>query len=215
MMSTPLEKPQSGEPVNMAVVLEQLTKLVTLQQTQMAAMQNTAFTNPQPTQSITPHVAMSDGVIHPNPIDVKMDSTNYTYWCQAVEMHVKGRERMKHLMGDPAPPLATSPEFHKWEVNDVIVKGWLINSLEPWLRNKYIRHPTARDVWKALATTYYDESDETQIFALNRKVTRLKQEGKTVEEFYDELQTLWQEIDFRCPNPVDTPGDIDKFNLFI
>jgi hypothetical protein len=131
MMSTSLEKPQSGEPVNMAVVLEQLTKLVTLQQTPMAAMQNTAFTNPQPTQSITPYVAMSDGVIHPNPIDVKMDGTNYTYWCQAMEMHVKGRERMKHLMGDPAPPLAMSPEFHKWEVNDVIIKGWLINSLEP------------------------------------------------------------------------------------
>lgn len=158
---------------------------------------------------------MTEGVLHPNPIDVKMDGTNYTYWCQAMEMHVKGRERMGHLTGDPTPPLATSPEFHRWEVNDVIVKGWLINSLEPRLRSKYIRHPTARDVWKALATTYYDGSDETQIFALNRKVTKLKQEEKIVEEFYDELQALWQEIDYRCPNPMDTPGDTDKFNLFI
>lgn len=196
-------------------LLEQLTKLVTLQQTQMATMQSTAVTNPQLVQRTTQHFAMTEGAIHPNPIDVKMDGTNYTYWCQALEMHVKGRERMGHLTGDPTPPLATYPEFRKWEVHDVIVKGWLINSLELRLRRKYIRHPTTRDVWKALATIYYDGSDETHIFVLNRKVTRLKQEEKIVEEFYDELQTLLEEIDFRCPNPIDTPGDIEKFNLFI
>lgn len=95
-----------------------------------------------------------------------------------------------HLTGDPTPPLATNLEFRKWEVNDVIVTGWLINSLESRLRSKHIRHPTTRDAWKALATTYYNRSDKTQIFALNRKVTRLKQEEKIVEEFYDELQAM-------------------------
>jgi response regulator RpfG family c-di-GMP phosphodiesterase len=200
------------EAVNMAALLEQLTKIVTLQQNQMVTMQNAVNMNPQ---LATQTMAMTEGAIHPNPIDVKMDGMNYTYWCQAVELYVKGRERMRHITGNLTPPLPTDPEFRRWEIDDAVVKGWLINSLEPRLRSKYIRHSTAQDVWKALATTYYDGSDEVQVFALNRKVARLKQEGMTVEEFYDELQAVWQEIDFRCPNTMDTPGDIEKFNHFI
>jgi hypothetical protein len=179
MANTPPEKTQLSEIVSMAAVLEQLTKLVSFQQTQIATILNP----PNPS---------NEGVLHSNPIDVKMDGTNYSYWCQAVEMHVRGREQMRHLTGDPAPPPVTDPEFHKWEVNDVIVKRWLINSLEPRLRSKYIRHPTTRDAWKALSTTYYDGSDEAQIFDLNMKVTQIKQEGRTVEEFYDELQDVRQ-----------------------
>jgi hypothetical protein len=45
---------------------------------------------------------------------------------------------MNHLTGVPTPPSETDPDFHRWEVNDVVVKGWLINSLEPRLRSKYI-----------------------------------------------------------------------------
>jgi hypothetical protein len=76
-------------------------------------------------------VAVTDGAIHPNLIDIKMDGTNYAFWCQAVEMYVKGRERMKHLTGVPQPPCTNDPLYHKWVVDDVIVKGWLINSLGP------------------------------------------------------------------------------------
>jgi gag-polypeptide of LTR copia-type len=191
---------------NTTALIEQMAKMMT----QMAAMQAAAMNNPQ---SAMQSVVMTEGGMQSKPIDVKMDGTNYTYWCQAIEMYVKGREKMRHLTGNP--PEITNPEFHKWEVNDVIVKGWLINSLEPRLQSKYIRHPTARDVWKALETTYYDGSDEVQVYSLNRRVTHLKQEGKSIEEFYDELQALWQEIDFRCPNPMDTPEDIEKFNLYI
>lgn len=43
----------------------------------------------------------------------------------------------------------------------------------------------------------------------------MKQGGRAIEEYFDELQRLWQEIDFRCPNPMEHAADIDKFNTFI
>jgi hypothetical protein len=63
-------------------------------------MQNTAFTKHQPTQSITPHVAMSDGAIHPNPINIKWMVLITLIGSKAMEMHVKGRERMRHLTSE-------------------------------------------------------------------------------------------------------------------
>lgn len=88
--------------------LTQLIQAINLQQTQMLAMQNAFLTNPQPTAQ---PVAITDGSIHHNPIDIKIDVTNYTLWCQEVEKYVQGRDRMKHLTGIPAPPEATHPGF--------------------------------------------------------------------------------------------------------
>ena len=70
-------------------------------------------------------------------------------------------------------------------------------------------------MWDSLATTFYDGSDAAQVFDLNRRVTRLRQSGKSVEEYYNDLQRLWQEIDFCRPNPMVHEEDIKKFNSFI
>jgi hypothetical protein len=87
------------------------------------------------------------------PIDTKFDGTNYSLWCQVVQMHVRDKEKINHLTSEPTPPSITDPAYQKWATNDVMVKGWIINSLESRLRGSYIRYPMARDVWKAIAIT--------------------------------------------------------------
>ncbi|XP_078164769.1 uncharacterized protein LOC144559580 [Carex rostrata] len=79
----------------------------------------------------------------------------------------------------------------------------------------YIHYETAFEMWKALATTFYDGNDEAFVFDLNRKVTRLKQSGKPVEDYYNALQGLWREIDFRRPNPITSATDIEQFNKYL
>jgi hypothetical protein len=74
----------------------------------------------------------------------------------------------------------------------MVVKGWLINSLEMRFRGSFIRNPTAKDIWKVVATTFYDGNDASQVLALNRKVSRTKQFGRSLEEYYYELRNLWQ-----------------------
>jgi hypothetical protein len=46
-------------------------------------------------------------------------------------------------------------------------------------------------------------------------VARLKQLGRPVKEYYNDLQSLWQEIDFRRPNLMVHAEDIKKFNSFV
>jgi GAG-pre-integrase domain len=214
-MTNPSEKDPvdgSSEPTSTAALIEQMARMMQ----QMAVMQVAAMNNPHPATQLVSHlVAMTEGILHSSPIDVKFDGTNYSFWCQAVEMYIRGRARMQHLTGEPTPPSGQDASYQKWITEDVVVKGWIINSLEPRLRGSYIRYPTAKDVWKAIATTYYDNNDEAHVYALNRQVARVKQDGRPVEAFFDELQGLWQEIDFRCPNPMEHAVDIAKFNTFV
>ena len=148
------EKTQIGEGSDRestAAWLEKLTQLITLQQSQILAIQN-----PSQNQTIPP--ATNESHVHPNPIDVKFDGTNYGLWSQSVELYVKGQEKLKHITGRPQPPAVTDALYRKWEVDDSIVKGWLINSLEIKLRGSFIRYPTAKGVWEDRKSTRLNSS---------------------------------------------------------
>ncbi|KAJ8639112.1 hypothetical protein MRB53_015806 [Persea americana] len=83
------------------------------------------------------------------------------------------------------------------------------------LIGNFIRFPTAKLVWDAIATTYFDGSDTSQVYDLRRRVTRLKQAGGSLEKFYNVLQGLWREIDFCRPNPMECPIDIHHYNSLV
>ncbi|RVW24901.1 hypothetical protein CK203_079484 [Vitis vinifera] len=121
-------------------------------------------------------------------IGIKLDGTNYALWSQVVEMYISGKDKLGYINGDiPQPPL-TDPTFRKWRTDDAIVKGWLINSMDPSLIGNFIRFPTAK---------------------------LLKQAGGSLEKYYNDLQGLWREIDFRRPNPMECAVDIHNYNLLL
>ncbi|XP_078177452.1 uncharacterized protein LOC144571934 [Carex rostrata] len=165
-------------------LLEKLTELVLLQRTVVQ-------------QLPIHHAPAIEGTLHPSPISIKLDGSNYVLWSQAAEMFVKGRDKLKHIKGEFNAPQPGTSRHPKWDIDDSVVNGWLLNSLDEKLFANFIRYPTARDVWDAIATTFYDGNDTAQVFDLNKRVTRLKQSGRAIEVYYNELMTLWREIDFR------------------
>ncbi|KAK3007336.1 hypothetical protein RJ639_016752 [Escallonia herrerae] len=111
------------------------------------------------------------------PIGIKLDDTNYGLWSQVVEMYISGKDKLGYINGDLPQPQETDPSFRKWRTENAVVKSWLINSMDPKLISNYIRFPTAKAVWDAIATTYFDGADTSQVYDLKRKVTRMRQDG--------------------------------------
>jgi predicted transcriptional regulator len=87
--------------------------------------------------------------------------------------------------------------------------------MDPTLIGNFIRFPTAKSVWDAIATTYFDGSDTSQVYELRQRVTRLRQSGGSLEKYYTDLQGLWREIDFRRPNPMECTTDIHHYNALV
>jgi hypothetical protein len=145
------------------------------------------------------------------PIGIKLDGSNYALWSQVVEMYISGKDKLGFINRDFPKPPTIDPSFRKWRTNNAIVKGWLINSMDPTLIGDFIRFPTAKSVRHAIATTYFDGSDTSQAYELRRRVTRLRQSGGSLEKYYTELQGLWHEIDFRQPNPMECAADIKHY----
>ena len=78
------------------------------------------------------------------------------------------------------------------------------------LVSMFIRYPTTTEVWDAIAVTFFDGSDTAQVYELQWRVSRLRQNGGSLKKFYNELQGLWREIDFWRPNPMECPKDVQR-----
>ena len=66
------------------------------------------------------------------------------------------------------------------------------------LISNFIRYPTTQHVWDAVAITFFDGSDTSQVYDLKRRVTRTRQDGGSIESYYNTLQGLW-----RAPEPYE------------
>uniref|UniRef100_A0A2N9FXX4 Integrase catalytic domain-containing protein n=1 Tax=Fagus sylvatica TaxID=28930 RepID=A0A2N9FXX4_FAGSY len=149
------------------------------------------------------------------PINIKLDGSNYGLWSQVVEMYISGKDKLGYINGDYPQPPETDPSFRKWRTENAMVKGWLINSMDHSLVVNFIRYPTAKQVWDSIATTYFDGTDTSQVYELRRRVSRMKQAGGSIEKYYNNLQGLWREIDFRRPNPMKCADDIQSYNSIL
>lgn len=142
------------------------------------------------------------------PFGIKLNGSNYTIWSQLMELHATGQEKIGYLTGDTPQPAKSDPNFPKWQKEDAIVKGWLVKTMEPNLLGLFLGLPTAAAVWKGVTQMYYDGADESQLYELRCKATRIKQGGHPVPVYFAELQTIWQELDKRCPISMACPVDI-------
>ena len=107
-------------------------------------------------------------------IGIKLDITDYALWSQIVEMYISGKDKLGYINGDLPQPSDTDPTYRKWRTENAIVKGWIINSLDPKLVSTFIRFSMAKAVWDHIATTYFDGTDTSQVYDLKRKVSKLK-----------------------------------------
>lgn len=75
-----------------------------------------------------------------------------------MRMRIGARGKIGYLIGAKVEPSKNSAEYETWSTENEMVKSWLIDSMETSLMNRYIRLPSAKDIWDAVEKTFYDDS---------------------------------------------------------
>ncbi|GJU37419.1 putative RNA-directed DNA polymerase [Tanacetum coccineum] len=96
-----------------------------------------------------------------------------------MKMRINGRKMWGYISGAKTKPAEESEDYEKNLLKKVKIMK------------------IAKEVWDSLEAMYTDTSDETQIFELHRKCFSTKQSGRSIATYYDELASLFQEIDQR------------------
>ncbi|PWA87275.1 ribonuclease H-like domain-containing protein [Artemisia annua] len=145
-------------------------------------------------------------------INLKLNNQNYALWTRMIRVAIGGKSKnlLTHLTKEPLEE--TNELFETWEQDDLVVFSWLIQNIEPTIAGNLTEYPTAKTLWDALATTYSSRRDKLQVFNLHVKTNELKQNEKSLEEFWIALQGVWGEIDRIDPNPMSCAEDIKKYS---
>ncbi|KAH0781796.1 hypothetical protein KY290_001394 [Solanum tuberosum] len=95
------------------------------------------------------------------PTSIVLDETNFSLWSQWMEMRIGARNKIGFLTGEKVKPTTNDSSYATWITDNNRVKSWLIDSMSPHLMQRFIRLATAKEIWEAIAKTFYDGSDET------------------------------------------------------
>ena len=66
--------------------------------------------------------------------------------------------------------------------------------MTPEVSDTYMFLPTAKEVWDAVRQTYSKAQDAAQVYEIKVRVSAMKQGTKSVTEYANSLQSLWQEL---------------------
>lgn len=99
-------------------------------------------------------------------LGIKFNGQNYELWPQIMQMLVSSRDKLGLIIDEIRQPILTNPIYSKQRTENAIVIGWIINSLALDLIGNFIKFPTTKGVWDVIATTYFDEGDNIQVYDL-------------------------------------------------
>ena len=83
-------------------------------------------------------------------ISIKLDGANYCVWSQIMDMHIAGRRKKGYIIGRKVAPADNDPSYDEREVEDALVKSWLINSMIDKLMAHFVQCGMTKEVWDAV-----------------------------------------------------------------
>ena len=99
--------------------------------------------------------------------NIILNETNFGLLSQLIEMRIGARNRLGYLTGATTKSALDDPRLESWVIENHRVKSWLINSMTSSLMQRFLRLPTAKEVWDTVSRIFYDGTDATCIFELN------------------------------------------------
>ena len=112
-----------------------------------------------------------------------------------IELHAVGLNKLSYLNGQNPRVEEGNSRHSKWCIEDALVRGWLLKTMEPRLIGLFINLPTTKEIWDSVTQTFYDGADDSQFYTLRCKATRTKQNGRPINLHYAELNSIWQDFD--------------------
>ena len=125
-------------------------------------------------------------------------------------MAIDSRGKLGYLTGEESHPEATNPSFRKWRSENSLITAWLLNSMEDHIRKPFM-FMEAKDIWESVRETYSDLGNSSQIFELKNQIWLSRQGGRPLTVYFNEMLTLWQELDLYYKDTWENARDLARF----
>ncbi|GAV60593.1 UBN2_3 domain-containing protein [Cephalotus follicularis] len=87
--------------------------------------------------------------------------------------------------------------------------------MDPTISDACMFLKTAKEIWDSIHRTYYKARDAAQVYEIKVKTSATKKGSRTVTEYANTLQNLWQELDHYRVFEMKCPEDAATLKIFI
>ncbi|MCH79800.1 retrovirus-related Pol polyprotein from transposon TNT 1-94, partial [Trifolium medium] len=146
------------------------------------------------------YVHSSDG---PSTVKVTplLTGANYHSWSRSMRRALGAKLKFEFLDGTiPVPTDPFDPSFRAWTRCNMLVLSWIMNSVSDSIAQSIVFMENALDVWTDLKERFA-QADLVRISELQQEFYTLKQDSKSVTQFYYDLKLLWEELEIYLPMP--------------
>ena len=124
---------------------------------------------------------------------------------------MRGRGKIGYLTGDTKEPAANDANYPAWDVENLMVMTWLVNSMEEDISSHYMCYHTTNELWDNVNQMYYDLGNQSQVYELTLKLGEIHQGKDTVTKYFNSLKWLWQDLDLYNDYKWKSPNDCNHY----
>nr|GEW04846.1 ribonuclease H-like domain-containing protein [Tanacetum cinerariifolium] len=139
--------------------------------------------------------------LHPNDttaltvVSIKLKVTkNYQVWSCAMLLALEGKNKTGFINGTYKRSNTYVVLGRQWDRVNAICLGWISNSISEELFLGQISSKRAKHVSKELKETY-DKVDGSIMFGLHHQINTLKENGSSIDDYYNKFNVLWKQFD--------------------
>nr|GEY08331.1 putative Gag-polypeptide of LTR copia-type [Tanacetum cinerariifolium] len=137
-------------------------------------------------------------------------SEKYQVWSCAMLLALEGKNKTGFIDGSCISSNTDEVLRRQWDRVNVVVLGWILNSILEELFLGQIISKRERHVWEELKETY-DKVDGSVTFSLHHKIHTLSKNGSFIADYYHKLNALWKQFDGLVELPRSTCHAADGF----
>jgi len=135
---------------------------------------------------------------------------NYIAWSRSMTIALTVKNKIAFIDGSLVQPITTNQSLRvAWLRSNNLVLSWLMNSIAKDIRSSVLYFTTAFDIWEELRVRYL-RSDGPRVFSLEKSLSSISQNSKSVTEYFSEFKALWDEYISYRPIPNCKCGNLDS-----
>ena len=135
---------------------------------------------------------------------------NYIAWSRSMSIALTVKNKIAFVDGSLVQPITNDPHLRvAWLRANNLVLSWLMNSIAKEIRGSLLYFTNAFDIWEELKIRYL-RSDGPRVFSLEKSLSSISQNSKSITEYFSEFKALWDEYISYRPIPSCRCGNLNR-----
>ena len=120
------------------------------------------------------------------------------------------KNKIAFVNGSLVQPITNEPYLRvAWLRANNLILSWLMNSIAKEIRGSLLYFTNAFDIWEELKNRYL-KSDGPRVFSLEKSLSSISQNSKSITEYFSEFKALWDEYISYHPIPSCKCGNLNR-----